>query len=355
MTEGFFTGRKVFITGHTGFKGTWLSIWLKKLDADVTGYALEPPTTPSMFDICGVQNKVDSIIGDIRNKDDLERAVRKANPEIVFHLAAQPIVRLSYEKPVETYETNVMGTVNLLDAIRNCPSVRAVVVVTSDKCYENKEAFWGYRETDRLGGYDPYSSSKACQELIASAYISSFFNPEGYGRHGVSIATARAGNVIGGGDFAKDRLVPDIIRSIMNKEQLSIRNPQAIRPWQHVMEPLFGYMTLAEKLYRNGPDYSGAWNFGPDPGNIKSVGWIVKRLMNLFNIDDCFIQDKNNNLHETNCLKLDSYKAHQLLDFKPRFNIDETMNMTADWFKAYMSGSNMYDKTLLQIDEYEIM
>lgn len=354
MTEGFYKEKKVFITGHTGFKGSWLSVWLNKLGADVTGFALEPPTAPSMFDICGIGSKVDSVIGDIRDREALEKALSSAVPEIVFHLAAQPIVRLSYDKPVETYETNVMGTVNLLDAIRRCPSVKAVVIVTSDKCYENKEPFRGYRETDRLGGYDPYSNSKACQELATSAYINSFFNPSDYARHGVAIATARAGNVIGGGDFAQGRLVPDIIRSIVEDRQLSIRSPYAVRPWQHVMEPLCGYMTLAERLFSNGPSYSGAWNFGPDAESIRPVEWLANRLLYYFGKDSGFSLDKGSNPHETDCLKLDSFKAKQLLGFSPKLDIDMSLQLTANWVNAYLGKKNMWDITLGQINEYEI-
>lgn len=353
MTQGFYKGKKVFVTGHTGFKGSWLSIWLDKLGANITGYSLEPPTEPAMFDICTIDNKINSITGDVRDRESLACALKKAEPEIVFHLAAQPIVRLSYENPVETYETNVMGTVNLFDALRNCPSVRAVVIVTSDKCYENTEAFWGYRETDRLGGYDPYSNSKACQELVTSAFSSSFFNPMEYHKHRLAIATARAGNVIGGGDFARDRLLPDIIKSIINNERLSIRNPFAIRPWQHVMEPLYGYMTLAEKLYTEGTAFSGAWNFGPDNENIKSVEWIVNKLLSFWGKDGDFVLDRGNNPHETDCLKLDSYKARQMLDFKPGFDTEKALQMTALWAKAYLNKENMYEFTVRQLCEYE--
>lgn len=353
MTGSFYKGKKVFITGHTGFKGSWLSSWLNKLGADVSGFALEPPTTPSMFEICGIGSRVRSTIGDIRDREALEKALNRAMPDIVFHLAAQPIVRLSYDRPVETYETNVMGTVNLLDAIRRCPSVKAVVIVTSDKCYENNESFWGYRETDRLGGYDPYSNSKACQELVVSAYINSFFNTAEYDRHGVAIATARAGNVIGGGDFAQDRLVPDIIRNIIGGGQLTIRNPHAVRPWQHVMEPLQGYMMLAERLFLDGPAYSGPWNFGPNAESIKPVEWIVSRLLYHFGKGADFELDANKNPHETGCLKLDSYKAKQQLGFSPRLDIDASLQWTANWVNEYINGTDMYSYTLKQIREFE--
>jgi len=353
MTKGFYKGKKVFITGHTGFKGTWLSLWLNMLGAEVTGYALEPPTNPAMFDICHVERHMKSIIGDIRDRTTLTGSIGRAEPEIVIHLAAQPIVRLSYEKPVDTYETNVMGTVNLLDAIRFCPSVKAVVVVTSDKCYENCESSLGYRETDRLGGYDPYSSSKACQELVSSAFCSSFFNPADYNKHGVAIATARAGNVIGGGDFAQDRLVPDIIRSIFNNEELTIRNPHAIRPWQHVMEPLYGYLTLAEKLYTDGTAFSGAWNFGPDIGNIQPVYQLVNRLFELWGKEEQYKLNNEGNPHETSCLKLDSSKAHQLLNYAPKYNIEKAIELVVAWNKALLSGKDMGSLTLDQISVFE--
>jgi CDP-glucose 4,6-dehydratase len=354
MTKDFYNGKKVFLTGHTGFKGSWLSIWLNKLGADVTGFALEPPTKPSMFELCNIDEKIKSIIGDVRDRNALAEAMYEAQPDIIFHLAAQPLVRLSYENPAETFETNIMGTVNLLDAVRTCPSVRAVVVVTSDKCYENTESFWGYKETDRLGGYDPYSSSKACQEMVASAFCTSFFNAADYSKHKLTIATARAGNVIGGGDFARDRLIPDFIRSIVDSEQLIIRNPHAVRPWQHVLEPLYGYLTLAEKIYSEGAAYSGAWNFGPDSENEKNVEWVINKIYGLWGKNKDFRVDARQNLHETNCLKLDSYKARRLLKFRTRFNIEKALEMIVEWTKAYLKGKNMYNVTITQIDEYEI-
>lgn len=352
MTTGFYKGKKVFITGHTGFKGSWLALWLNKLGAEVTGFALEPPTNPAMYDICRINRIISSITGDVRDRKALCDTLEKALPEIVFHLAAQPIVRMSYEMPVETYEVNVMGTVNLLEAVRRCPTVKAVVVVTSDKCYENRESFWGYRETDRLGGYDPYSSSKACQELVAAAYRNSFFNTAEHDKHGVAVATARAGNVIGGGDFARDRLVPDIIRSIMYNKRFAMRNPGAIRPWQHVLEPLYGYLTLAEKLYADGAAYSGAWNFGPDCENIKPVEWIANKLLSFFGMSG-YCLDNKENYHETRCLKLDSSKARQLLNFNPRLGIEKALEMTALWVKAYLNKEDMLEFTLKQIDEYK--
>lgn len=276
--NSFWSGKSVFITGNSGFKGSWLSIWLHSLGAKVTGYALDPPTCPSMFQLTGAGRLVNSIKGDVRDAERLQQALAEARPEIVFHLAALPIVRESYLIPVETYATNVMGTINLLEAVRRTPSVRAVVNVTSDKCYENPDHGHLFREDGKLGGYDPYSNSKACSELVTSAWRSSFFNPGKYPDHGVAIATARAGNVIGGGDWATDRLVPDCIRSLHEGRRIPIRNPHAVRPWQHVLEPLSGYLALAERLYLDGCEFGGGWNFGPLDENAKPVQWIVESL-----------------------------------------------------------------------------
>lgn len=354
MFNDYFRGKNVLITGHTGFKGSWLSIWLTKLGANVTGYALNPPTEPSMFERCKIDGRINSIIGDIRDHDNLNNAITKAQPEIIFHMAAQPLVRLSYEKPVETFETNMMGTVNLLEAVRRCPSVRGVVNVTTDKCYENKESFWGYRETDRLGGYDPYSSSKACSELITDSYINSFFHPDQYRVHKVAIATARAGNVIGGGDFALDRLVPDCIRGLIENKTILVRNPHAIRPWQHVLEPLSGYLQLARSLGLEGSKYSGAWNFGPEEKNEKNVEYIVKRLCEFWGKDNFYQIDINESPHETTYLKLDSYKARKLLGYKSKLDIDQALEMVVTWTNAYLNENiNLYDFTLSQIDKYE--
>ena len=280
VTEKFWKGKSVFITGHTGFKGSWLSIWLNRMGAHVSGYSLAPPTVPSNFELTGIGKDIVSVINDIRDYSLVEKAIKTNQPEIVFHMAAQPLVRRSYVDPVETYSTNVMGTVHLLEAIRKTDCVKAVINVTSDKCYENKEWIWGYRENDPMGGYDPYSSSKGCAELVSSAYLNSFFNPVAYGTHGVALASVRAGNVIGGGDFGEDRLVPDIVRAFSISEPVNIRLPNSVRPWQHVLEPLSGYLMLAEKLYNEGGKYSGAWNFGPAEGCVKTVGWIVERIAN---------------------------------------------------------------------------
>ena len=280
MDSGFWHGKRVLITGHTGFKGGWLSLWLQSMGAEVSGYALPPSTNPSLFEKASVsRGMASSHLADIRDLDILKSALQETHPEIVFHLAAQPLVRHSYANPVETYATNVMGTVHLLEAIRTTAGVRAVVNITTDKCYENREWVWGYRENDPLGGHDPYSSSKGCSELVTSAYRNSFFDAKGYSRHGVALASARAGNVIGGGDWAMDRLVPDMIRAFSKGEAVVIRSPHAIRPWQHVLEPLWGYLTLAERLWEQGPAFAESWNFGPYDGDAKPVQWIFQRLV----------------------------------------------------------------------------
>ncbi|MFC4599692.1 CDP-glucose 4,6-dehydratase [Cohnella hongkongensis] len=277
--SSFWENKKVFVTGHTGFKGSWLSLWLSHKGARVTGYSLSPPTSPSLFKLAKVESQIEkSILGNIIDYDRLNSALQEAQPEIVIHMAAQPLVRESYKSPLETYQVNVMGTVNLFEAIRNTESVRAVVNVTTDKCYQNNEWEWGYRENEPLGGYDPYSSSKACSELVTAAYRNSFFPKDLYASHGVAIASARAGNVIGGGDWATDRLIPDVIRSMLKREKVTIRNPHSIRPWQHVLEPLGGYMLLAELLYEHGTQYGEAWNFGPEDQDVKPVQWIVENL-----------------------------------------------------------------------------
>ena len=351
--QNFYRGKNVFITGHTGFKGSWLSIWLSKLGANVTGFALEPPTDPSMFALCKIDDHMNSIIGDIRNYSSLMDALNTAKSEIVFHLAAQPLVRVSYNNPVETYETNIMGTVNLLEVVRHSPWVKAVVIITSDKCYENTESFRGYREIDRLGGFDPYSSSKACAEIVTDAFRNSFFHPERYDKHGVGIGTARAGNVIGGGDFAQDRLVSDCIKSLMTNQKIIIRNPGAVRPWQHVLEPLSGYIKLAEKLYIHGTKFSGAWNFGPYEDNEKNVDYIVKKICSLWGNEESYVQDSSPNPHETCFLRLDSSKARQVIGFRPKWNIDKALQKVMDWTQAYTQNTNLYDFSLGQIEEYE--
>lgn len=349
----FFNGKRVFVTGHTGFKGSWLSLWLSRLGAEVTGYALPPPTTPSLFELARIHELLHSHMGDIRDTQELATVMAEARPEIVFHLAAQPLVRDSYKIPVETYATNVMGTVNLLEAVRHCPSVRAVINITTDKCYENREWYWGYREDDRLGGFDPYSGSKACSELVTATYRSSYFNPETYGSHGVAVATARAGNVIGGGDWAGDRLVPDIIRALSAGEVVRIRNPRAIRPWQHVLEPLSGYLGLAKKLYEAGAEYGEGWNFGPNDADARPVEWLVQELCRLWGGDARYAIDAGDHPHEAHYLKLDCSKARTRLGWEPRWELSRSLASILEWHMVYSNSGDVRSCCLEQIFRYE--
>lgn len=354
MTPSFWQGKRVFLTGHTGFKGGWLSLWLQSLGAEVTGYALNPPTNPSLFEVASVASGMRSLIGDVRDLDSLQNVIKEAKPEIVIHMAAQPLVRYSYTNPVETYATNVMGTVHLLESIRHVDTVKAVVNVTSDKCYENREWVWGYREDDAMGGYDPYSNSKGCAELVTAAYRSSFFNPKEYSQHGVSIASARAGNVIGGGDWAGDRLIPDFIRAIVAKQTVVIRSPNAIRPWQHVLEPLSGYLKLAEALYAKGPEYAQAWNFGPNESDAKSVEWIIGQLVANWGDGAYYkIDESAANLHEAHFLKLDCSKSRSILGWRPQWDATETIQRICGWHKAHLNSHNMQAYTLAEIQQYQ--
>ena len=348
----FWKQKKVLVTGHTGFKGSWLCLLLGKLGADVFGYALEPPTDPNLFDVAKIDELVNSHIGDIRDYDTLLSVIRSIKPDIIIHMAAQAIVRKSYKDPVETYAVNVMGTVNLFEAIRNVSGIKAVVNITTDKCYENREWHWGYRENEPMGGYDPYSNSKGCSELVTAAFRNSYFNPKEYSKHGVAIASARAGNVIGGGDWADDRLIPDFMRSITKGEKIKIRSPFAVRPWQHVLEPLSGYLTLAEKIYNEGPAFAESWNFGPDDRDAKSVEWIIKSLCNYWGENASFSIDNDPQPHEANYLKLDCSKAKNLLGWFPKWDIETTLKSIVDWNKAYRDGANMRLITEKQMDEY---
>lgn len=348
----FWSGKKVFLTGHTGFKGSWLSLWLHDMGAHVTGYALEPPTEPSLFELCRLDELVTSIIADVRDLARLRRAMTDARPDIVIHMAAQPLVRDSYKMPVDTYSTNVMGTVNLLEAVRTCPGVKAVVNVTTDKCYENKEWLWGYRENEPLGGYDPYSSSKACSELVTAAYRSSFFNSSDYPGHGVAVASARAGNVIGGGDWSADRLIPDCIRALLRGERIIIRNPHAIRPWQHVLDPLCGYLMLAQKLYENGCDYAAGWNFGPRDEDAKPVEWIVGQICAAWGANASYEIDRAVHPHEAHYLKLDCSKARTELGWRSRWNLEKALDSIIGWTEAYRDKKDIRSICLTQIEEY---
>jgi CDP-glucose 4,6-dehydratase len=347
-----YKGRKVLITGHTGFKGSWLCLLLNKLGAKVYGYALEPPTNPSLFCEANIANIITSETGDVRDLDHLLRYAKKVQPEFVIHMAAQPIVRESYRIPVETYAINVMGTVNLLEACRLTPGIKAIVNVTTDKCYENREWHWGYRENEPMGGYDPYSNSKGCSELVTAAYRNSYFNPFNYAKHGVALASARAGNVIGGGDWATDRLIPDFIRSITNEETIKIRSPYAIRPWQHVLEPLTGYLILASKLFSDGTKYAEGWNFGPDDKDAKNVEWITQTLCQHWGDNAHYEIDKNPQPHEANYLKLDCSKAKTELNWFPKWDIETTIESIIEWNKAYLSGNDMRLITEQQIEKY---
>lgn len=350
INTAFWKGKRILLTGHTGFKGSWLSLWLQSLGSEVVGYALAPPTSPSLFTVAAVEEGMTSLEGDIRDLAELEHCIREHQPKIVFHLAAQSLVRQSYVDPVSTYATNIMGTVNLLEAIRHSDSIRAVIVVTSDKCYENREWYWGYRESDSLGGYDPYSSSKGCAELVISAYRQSFFSTCGTG---AAIASVRAGNVIGGGDWARDRLIPDMVSGIMNGMPIYIRSPDAVRPWQFVLEPLHGYLSLAERLYSHGMPYAEAWNFGPNPGDSKKAEWIATKLATLWGEHAAWQLDiAHEHPHEAGYLNLDSAKACARLDWKPLLELPETLGLIVDWYKNYRDGKDMRQESLNQIARF---
>jgi CDP-glucose 4,6-dehydratase len=350
--EQFWKGKQVFITGHTGFKGSWLALVLQHFGASITGYALDPPTKPSLYELAGLQSLLQSNIRDIRDFESLQAALKAAEPEIIFHLAAQPIVLESYKDPLGTYSTNILGTANLLQAARFVPSVRAIVVITTDKCYENREWIWPYRESDRLGGYDPYSSSKACAELVTSSMRNSFFHPDRYDQHGVAIASVRAGNVLGGGDWARDRLVPDVIRAFLKNEKVILRNPSAVRPWQHVLEPLSGYMLVAENLYREGVEFGETWNFGPEHSDAKPVEWIVRTLCTLWGSEAAYEIEQNPGLHEAHYLKLDWSKARACLDWNPKWNLLTALERTIEWARVYQKAGDIRAICHRQIEEY---
>ena len=350
--DNFYSGKRVLVTGHTGFKGSWLSIWLRELGAEVVGVGLDPATDRDNFVLSGVGDKIKADIrADIRDGARMKEIFSEYRPEIVFHLAAQPLVRLSYDIPVETYETNVMGTINILEAIRATDSVKVGVMITTDKCYENKEQIWGYRENEPMGGYDPYSSSKGAAELAIASWRRSFFNPDDYAKHGKSIASVRAGNVIGGGDWALDRIIPDCIRALEAGNPIDIRSPKAIRPWQHVLEPLGGYMLLAKKMWGAPTEYCEGWNFGPRAESISTVWEVASRVVDNYGSGSLRDLSDPNALHEAKLLMLDISKAKFRLGWEPRMNIDQTVAMTTDWYKHYPSEP-VYDLCRRQIREY---
>lgn len=347
VNASFWLNKRVFVTGHTGFKGSWLSLWLNSMGAIVKGYALSPETTPSLFVEVSIADQVESEIGDIRNLEQLQKSMTRFNPDILIHMAAQPLVRLSYKEPVETYETNVMGTVKVLEAARACSNLKSIVSVTTDKCYENKEWPWGYREDEPMGGYDPYSSSKGCAELVTSAYRQSFMQEKGVG-----LATARAGNVIGGGDWSADRLIPDILHAFEQGSPVIIRNPKSIRPWQHALEPLSGYLVLAQKLYDSPKEYAEGWNFGPHDDDAKTVGWILDQMVLRWKGEARWALDEGSHPHEAAFLKLDISKAKSQLDWKPTWHLDQALERTVVWHQSWLKGERMQPICLNEIKDY---
>ncbi|MCW3053159.1 MAG: rfbG [Chthonomonadales bacterium] len=353
MNPTFWRGKRVLITGHTGFKGSWLALWLQQCGAEVAGYALPPPpptASPSLFTTAGVPDGMHTVFGDIRDEARLTALMTEFRPEISLHLAAQALVRESYANPVETYSVNVMGTVHFLEAVRRTSDVKVALVVTSDKCYENREWAWGYRENEPMGGHDPYSSSKGCAELVTAAYRASYFGQE---EAMPVVATARAGNVIGGGDWAKDRLIPDIVRALQQNLPVLIRSPYAIRPWQHVLEPLNGYLTLAEHCWENGTACAEGWNFGPNDSDARSVQWIVERMTQLWGEDARWERDSNPHPHEAHYLKLDASKAKMRLGWQPSLDLATTLDWVVEWYREHAAGKDARALTLDQIARYQ--
>ena len=352
MTPSFWSGKRVFLTGHTGFKGSWLSLWLQQLGAEVSGYALSPPSEPNLFDITRVREGMVDSRGDVGDLVSLQRALIDFKPEVVIHLAAQSVVRTSYEEPVRTFATNVLGSIHLMEAVRQTGGVRAVVMVTSDKCYRNREWIWGYRETDDLGGNDPYSSSKACAELAAASYRQAYFNTTEYSKHGVALATARAGNVIGGGDWKRDALVPDTVRALLKGEQTELRNPHATRPWQFVLDPLRGYLMLAERLYDGQVDYTEAWNFGPHDTSVRTVGWVAEELHRLWGHPYPPQKDTALHPHEDTLLKLDVSKAAAKLGWQTLLPVEAALEWIVSWTRAYEAGEDVRSVCTEQINAF---
>lgn len=354
MNERFWKKKRVLLTGHTGFKGSWLSLWLQQLEAEVVGYALSPPTEPSLFEVAGVGAGMTSIIGDVRDLSALKKLFKDQQPEIVIHMAAQSLVRYSYQEPIETYETNVMGTLNVLESIRCNNSVRAALMVTSDKCYENEGKIESFRENDPMGGHDPYSSSKGCAELLISSYRNSYFASRDSDPPFAAIGSARAGNVIGGGDWATDRLIPDIIRAFQNDKPVQVRNPRAVRPWQHVLEPLSGYLKLVERLYTDGAEYAEAWNFGPPKEDIKPVEWIVEKMAKGWGNNASWAFEGGDHPYEANLLMLDSTKARARLSWQPQWGLEEALARVIEWHKRELAGSDLKRMCLKQIHDYTL-
>jgi len=349
FNSGFWRGKRVFLTGHTGFKGGWAALWLQHMGAQVKGFALNPPSSPSLFECAKVASGMQSDIGDIRDREAIASSMRAFNPDILIHMAAQPLVRLSYREPVETYATNVMGTLHVFEAARQCPNLRAIVNITTDKCYENREWEWGYRENESMGGHDPYSNSKGCAELVTSAYRKSFFSAPGT----PALASVRAGNVIGGGDWAEDRLIPDILKAFENKQPVVIRNPLATRPWQHVLEPLRGYFMLAEQLYSDEKkQFAEGWNFGPIEDDAKPVQWIVEKMVDMWGSGASWQLDAGQNPHEANYLKLDISKVKKFLGWHPSWGLQTALQQIIEWHQGWLSGQAMQQTCLNQINEY---
>lgn len=355
INRSFWKGRNVFLTGHTGFKGSWLSLWLDALGAKVTGYALDPPTQPSLFEQADVASAVCSIRADIRDFLRLKTALGECRPDVVIHMAAQSVVRRGYEDPIETYTTNVMGTVYLMEALRQLRQPCVVVNVTSDKCYANREWVWGYRENEAMGGRDPYSNSKGCAELVTTAYRESFFPPESLERHGIAIASARAGNAIGGGDWTSDQLIPDLMRAFLVGQPCPIRDPSAIRPWQFVLEPLRGYLMLAERLTEDASCFTSAWNFGPADADAKPVSWLADELARSWGNRASWTHDSAMHPHEAHFLKLDTSKARACLGWHPALPLNLAVDWIVEWYRAFQAGSELRNLTRTQIDRYEAL
>ena len=354
MDSSFWKNKKVLLTGHTGFKGSWLSLWLQKLGVDLIGFSKSVPTKPSLFELADIGKNMTSIMGDITSIENITNVVKQHNPEIIIHMAAQSLVHKSYDQPLETFSTNIMGTVNLLEAVRNTSKKCVIINVTSDKCYENQELERGYKENDPMGGYDPYSSSKGCAELITSSFRNSFFKDSNNKDYDISLASVRAGNVIGGGDWADNRIVPDIMRGILDKKIIKIRNPTSVRPWQYVLEPLRGYLELAEKLYNYKSEYAESWNFGPEIDDAKPVSWLVNEIVEMWgeNIEVDFDNDDLDYKHETNFLRLDCSKTKSKLKWNPKIKLEEGLKLTVNWYKQYEQTKELREFTENQIEEY---